>query len=661
LERYLADIDAGEFGTISLVADINPNNGDSDPGEFKVFNDKLYFSAFDGIERELWVYDGSSTPEKVADINPGGSSFPSDLTVFNNKLYFSATDSSAGRELWVYDGAFTIARVEDINDTGDSLRLLEGFLTVFKNKLYFSATDGSSGNKELWVFDGNTPPEIAADINPTGSSFPYELIVFNDKLYFNARGPVDDFELWVYDGSSPPELVANINLSSDSIPQNFAVFNDKLYFQATDGINGNELWVYDGIFAPTGVANINPDDGDSNPRDLTVFNNKLYFSADDGTSGRELWVYDGSASPPEMVADINMGSGGSFPTHLTVFDGKLYFSVFLDGSDGELWVYDGTSPPAKVAEISPTGLFLPKNFVVFNDKLYFNANDGTNGFELWVLDPTVTPGPTPAPTPIPSCSCFSLLNTVQVKDKGLVAMGDIKVGDQVQVGNGNFARVYTLAHINENQEAEFLQIHVEGMDEPFEITPNHLLFVYEGKGRGTKEVLPASMVQVGSQLVAASGRAVRIIGITRVRRKGIFAPFTTTGEMVVGGVVVSTYALFYDTDEVGFPISFQQMAHAAMAPLRIACSLNFKWCENETHSVEGISTWVPEGFCRWFSKQLPVVQAIIVSLLVPPLSAIYGLEILLSWNDVLAGVLLGVVSIFFWGYYAKTKTSRLYT
>ena len=92
----MADIDAGEFGTISLVADINPNNGDSDPGEFKVFNDKLYFSAFDGIERELWVYDGSSIPTMVADINDNGDSIPNGLTVFNNRLYFGVAHDQFG-------------------------------------------------------------------------------------------------------------------------------------------------------------------------------------------------------------------------------------------------------------------------------------------------------------------------------------------------------------------------------------------------------------------------------------------------------------------------------------------------------------------------------------------------------------------------------------
>jgi ELWxxDGT repeat protein len=49
---------------------------------------------------ELWQYDGI-TASLVADINPGtGGSNPGDFTIFNNALYFSANDGVNGTEIW---------------------------------------------------------------------------------------------------------------------------------------------------------------------------------------------------------------------------------------------------------------------------------------------------------------------------------------------------------------------------------------------------------------------------------------------------------------------------------------------------------------------------------------------------------------------------------
>jgi len=98
--------------------------------------------------------------------------------------------------------------------------------------------------------------------------------------------------LWKYDGTNAPSMVANINPGSGgSYPSDLTVFNNELYFSAYDGTNGVELWKYDGTNAPSMVANINPGSGNSYPESLTVFNNELYFRADDGTNGVELWKY----------------------------------------------------------------------------------------------------------------------------------------------------------------------------------------------------------------------------------------------------------------------------------------------------------------------------------------------------------------------------------
>ena len=49
--------------------DINSGSGSSNLGYLTVFNNELYFRAYDGTNGdELWKYDGTNAPSMVADI-----------------------------------------------------------------------------------------------------------------------------------------------------------------------------------------------------------------------------------------------------------------------------------------------------------------------------------------------------------------------------------------------------------------------------------------------------------------------------------------------------------------------------------------------------------------------------------------------------------------
>src|SRR5262245_41954482 len=119
-----------------------------------VFNNALYFSANanDGKGIELYRYDGTNPPVLVADINPNaGDSNPSFLTVFNSALYFSANGDAAGQELWKYTGTGAPTRISDINTAGNSN---PSYLVVFNNELYFQANSNDGTGTELWKFKG---------------------------------------------------------------------------------------------------------------------------------------------------------------------------------------------------------------------------------------------------------------------------------------------------------------------------------------------------------------------------------------------------------------------------------------------------------------------------------------------------------------------------
>lgn len=273
-------------------------------------------------------------------------------------------------------------------------------LYVYKNCLFFSAYTVATG-RELWGFDGASV-SLISNLNDTvtdaggglfigNDSSPSGFATYSNALFFSAFEPANGDELWRYDGTNA-NRVTDINPgSSDSFPQQLTVMGSELFFSANNGIGkaNYELWKYNGSTALQ-VTNIHPDSGNdysSYPSGITLFNGALYFMADDGTHGYELWK--ASSTNATLLTDINPGSSDSFPQYFTALNKKLYFQAYTSTSGYELWQTDGTNT-SLVADLNPgSSSSYPKNFEVFNNALYFQANDGTNGYELWKYDGTI--------------------------------------------------------------------------------------------------------------------------------------------------------------------------------------------------------------------------------------------------------------------------------
>ena len=276
------------FNAPSMVADINsgaysgaPSGWDWD-AESIVYNNVLYFGANDGIHgTELWKYDGLNPPSMVADIYPGsGDSEPIDLTIyddgFQNAIFFRANNGTNGHEICMYDLVYPPV-CADINPGigGSSPNINANYdsgLTVFGNTLYFSANDGTNGY-ELWQYGPSVSMTMVSDINPgSGDSMPQYLTVFDNELYFSANDGINGAELWRYDGVNPPSMAAEISPGSAwGMPKWLTVFNDEIYFQAQDLTLGTGLWKYNGINASLVESH-------SFARYLTVIDNELYFT-----------------------------------------------------------------------------------------------------------------------------------------------------------------------------------------------------------------------------------------------------------------------------------------------------------------------------------------------------------------------------------------------
>ena len=102
------------FSQVSLVRDINIS-GSSNPESLFIVpvsvsggsDEQLFFSADNGQNFGVELFNsipccgGSYITAQLTDINPGtGSSNPEDFIVSNNTLYFTANHISFGKEIW---------------------------------------------------------------------------------------------------------------------------------------------------------------------------------------------------------------------------------------------------------------------------------------------------------------------------------------------------------------------------------------------------------------------------------------------------------------------------------------------------------------------------------------------------------------------------------
>lgn len=203
-------------------------------------------------------------------------------------------------------------------------------------------------------------------------------------------------------------------------------------------------------------------------------------------------------------------------------------------------------------------------------------------------------------------------------------MDQLKIGDMVRSGNGSLTAVYSFGHYAPNVELEFLQIETDMHQAPLEITGDHMVFTMEAilsasSYKMKKSVpVPARDIQVGDcllldgqdQLPEALIVPQRVTAIRKVQRRGAFAPFTLTGDIVVNDVVVSNYIVLPSTfQQAGLSFEHQHwFQHIVYAPYRLYCQLAEDGCEHERYDEEtGLSKvvlfWLPA--LEWMESQDP--------------------------------------------------------
>ena len=450
----------GTPGGTMMVSDLNPS-GSSYPYELTAFNGEVFFAADDDTgERHVYRSDGN-TISFVADTTGGlGSSNPVEFQVVGNDLFFSAeghvpatTVSAAFPTMTSRNSRFSSSGYAGVisQATTPSGGILSGINgSGAPTSVSFNSTPQNSTNDGPgWAGpdpdppddpDPNSPERIGGGTDLDGNGtldrlVPLRSIQPND-LYvedIDSFDLVDDFWEWTI---SDPAGLTNISFAGFASGNEWDEATEGLHFQlflngsttaaATHNVSGDDL---DNWNATRDAANVNlshPGTESGGPTittatvRITVGDPTLPFTAfpDGGNeaflinatlsadldpattlidpAGRELHKIDAATMTATLVKDI-VPMGSSEPTQLTEAGGKLFFAADDVLGDGlELWVSDGSEAGTMRVIDSLPGNDLygapldgdPELFGAIGNQLLFTTTDSLRDRELWISDGT---------------------------------------------------------------------------------------------------------------------------------------------------------------------------------------------------------------------------------------------------------------------------------
>lgn len=203
------------------------------------------------------------------------------------------------------------------------------------------------------------------------------------------------------------------------------------------------------------------------------------------------------------------------------------------------------------------------------------------------------------PTPLPSDddSCFPGDATLTGTDGTDMAMRDVNGGDVIQVSSSAATRLQKLSvaskivaftHRQRSGVHPFLQIEF-GNGMALTLSDNHYTLV-DGE-----HLVAARAVRTGQKMMSASGEILVVQNVRRVWKTGRYAPHSMHGDLIVNGVVVSSYTTAVHP----------WIAHALLAPVRLVAwvtgikeplgSTFYRGADNR------LMAWVPSGKSSYYT------------------------------------------------------------
>ncbi|CAF0856542.1 unnamed protein product [Adineta steineri] len=160
-----------------------------------------------------------------------------------------------------------------------------------------------------------------------------------------------------------------------------------------------------------------------------------------------------------------------------------------------------------------------------------------------------------------TAACFSGSSIITLADGTTKPLSHIRIGDKVLVNQQNiYEPILSFIHAKSDGLFSFLAIQIQStksnLSSTIFVSPNHLVFEFD-----SGKALFAGKFHVGDRVQFIDNNEIvpgEIVNIESTKQEGYYAPLTSSGTIVVNGVVASNYAT----------VSNHELAHQVMGIYR---------------------------------------------------------------------------------------------
>lgn len=158
-----------------------------------------------------------------------------------------------------------------------------------------------------------------------------------------------------------------------------------------------------------------------------------------------------------------------------------------------------------------------------------------------------------------SSSCFPGSATVTLRSGAVRTMSDLQIGDEVLVGARQFSPVIGFSHRAHSHHSQYVHLHT-ATGHTVVATTKNVMYVLQDALRvptAAEDVVVGDLLPVLQNGLESQSIVTRV---EQVQSMGLFNPHTMSGDIVVDGVVCSTYTRHVP----------MYAAHCLLTPVRAA-------------------------------------------------------------------------------------------
>ncbi|MBI1224378.1 MAG: T9SS type A sorting domain-containing protein [Bacteroidetes bacterium] len=377
-------------GTLEMLSDIATGAESSSPTEFTIYNDKVYFTAYDAVNGgALWSTDGTPTGT-VMEFTPSASATtnrPTGLTVakngalyfaFGNKLYKSFGTSA---NTSIVPGGVTVEFSENSTYTGLNY-------TPYEEGIAFISKENKV--MKLWYAQDS----IVKLGEATCDSYYFDYFGLNqvkDGLVFAVRSSFDPAFNGLYHYSPTLDTLHKLpvkGVADANVGRVFRLNKDRVIvleysngFVSVDGTGTNDYVIATEYQGFSSGVNVNH----------TIVGDYAIFHSSDQSFSFIVTSTNGTVNGSTTIAQPDQPFSSNF---ITYGNYAIWAAGVSNGFVPQIWYADPYHGTSGTLYVHPQGAFNIKSIImvgVQDNKLYFFSNLNTDiGRELYYLPLEIT-------------------------------------------------------------------------------------------------------------------------------------------------------------------------------------------------------------------------------------------------------------------------------